>query len=270
MRRSGGAPGRRASPTLSRMTSPVSGSTRAWAGSSEIFTVKLPGGLLAAGQARLRLAVEAGGDAVLDLVGAGLDRRDLPLERLRRARADAPERPRVRVRGDATARAVVDDPHRPLRVGEARLLGPRGEPVDGHREVRDRLRRRCARARSSADCSASRCCARELRLDDVDRPVARRLVGVLALRRRRSPRRGAALAADPRRPPPHAAAKVPEVGTRARRVFGLARRFTIWSPRAGGCVRSRCGAGRSRPARGQTEGREEAWSEASPIAGSFR
>ena len=37
-------------------------------------------------------------------------------------------------------RAVVDDPERPLRVGEAGLLGPRGERVDGQRQVAPLMR----------------------------------------------------------------------------------------------------------------------------------
>ena len=65
--RSRQCPGRR---DYSRMTSPVSGSTRDCDGSPETRDGERALGALAAGEARLGLAVEAGGDAVGDLVRA--------------------------------------------------------------------------------------------------------------------------------------------------------------------------------------------------------
>ena len=81
-------------------------------------------GLGAGGEARL--AVEAGRDAVGERVVAGLDGRELPLEGLGLAGLQRAERPRVRVRGGAALGLLVEDPDRPVGVGQARVVATSG------------------------------------------------------------------------------------------------------------------------------------------------
>jgi len=57
-----------------------------------------------------RLARQSGADAVGHVVVAGLDREQLPLERLRLAGEHRPAGPRVRVRRLAVLRLAVEDP----------------------------------------------------------------------------------------------------------------------------------------------------------------
>ena len=190
-----------------------SGSTRACAGLSETSTVTEPAGARLPANVALALPLSPAATCPLDRVGAGLNGGHAPHEAPRLAGGQAPERPGVGVGGVAAARGGVDDPHRARRVGEAGLLGARGERVDGHRDVGHGLVARVAHGDHEALGLGQVLLGREARSDDVDLEGSRGLGGVLALaaaaardrerrrRRRRTRRNGTRTRSTPPRRP---------------------------------------------------------------------
>ena len=164
--------------------------TRAGTGLSAISTVKVPSGRQPA--ARRARAVEAGGDAVVDRVGAGLDGGELPLEGLGLAGLEGAEGPGVGSRGVAALGALVEDPDRAVGVGEARVVdlwpnaavpspGLRGLGLDRHGDVRDgALAVGVAHADAHRRALGDRLLGRERRAGDLEPVGALGLVGVLA------------------------------------------------------------------------------------------
>ena len=159
-----------------------------------VVDLDLEGAVGAAAAGEPRAAVEAGGDAVLDRVGAGLDGGDLPAELPGLAGLEAAERPGVGGRRVAAGGAVVDDPDRALGVRQPGVVDALAEGGGAARRAcRDRSRpsprrsarpwcRRCARGSTSSRSRRSTGTAGNSRGGDLEPVVALRLVVVLARR----------------------------------------------------------------------------------------
>src|SRR5215211_5259185 len=161
------------------------------------------------------LAGEPGRNLVVDRVGAGLDRGHPPADVLALTRLDGPELERVRLSGSGACRRgpvevlygnagrdqlrvfVLEDPHRPVGVGQVRVVDPdveRALPgpgrdrlrlllagVDRHREVWNRQVANVLDRQLKIAGLGEALLVRELRRRHPDRKVARRLGDVLAL-----------------------------------------------------------------------------------------
>ncbi len=149
-----------------------------------------PGRVLAVGGHRL--AVQPRRDAVVDHVVARPDGGQAPLELACLAGEDGADRPRVGGGRVAALGAAVDDPDRPVGIGEPGIGGRHRERarrvaaaghlgVDRHREVGEVAVVVVADREPHRRRLGDRLARRERRLEDLERELALRLVLVLAL-----------------------------------------------------------------------------------------
>ena len=217
--------------------------------SSETVPVKTPCGRLAVRVHRPRLAVEAGGHRVAQLIRARDDGGDVPLELLRLARLERAERPGVHVGRvlDAVRRPrlrvldvpevlelAVHDELRPPLVGQLGVVLAVVEPLHRHGDVRDLLRVGVADDDHELRALGELLLGGERGLDDLDLVVALGLVLVLALAAAAAGEGGDRRRRDKEREPP------PQSGRNIPPAVAPPRGFPLVEPRFDGVPFRRC------------------------------